>query len=105
MILGRALDIIPDNTSGLRTALSRRQVPCYVKKNDGSLYFEYPIVLPIIIISTKGYSSGKEVVLAVIQAIVMQEQNTIIKAPDLYYKDKSKLDSFLILIDIYIFFN
>jgi hypothetical protein len=34
----------------------------------------------------------------------MQEQNTIIKAPDLYYK-KNKLDSFLMLIDIYILFN
>jgi hypothetical protein len=35
----------------------------------------------------------------------MQERNTIVKAPDFYYKDKSKLDSFLILIDIYILFN
>jgi hypothetical protein len=35
----------------------------------------------------------------------MQERNTIVKAPDLYYKDKSKLDSFLISIDIYILFN
>jgi hypothetical protein len=29
----------------------------------------------------------------------------VVKAPDLYYKDRSKLDSFLILIDIYILFN
>jgi hypothetical protein len=35
----------------------------------------------------------------------MQERNTIVKAPDLYYKNKSKLDSFLMLIDIYILFN
>jgi hypothetical protein len=41
----------------------------------------------------------------VIQAIAMQEQSTIVKALDLYYKDKSKLDSFLMSIDIYILFN
>jgi hypothetical protein len=35
----------------------------------------------------------------------MQEQNTVVKAPDLYYKDRNKLDSFLISIDIYILFN
>jgi hypothetical protein len=35
----------------------------------------------------------------------VQERNTIVKALDLYYKDRSKLDSFLILIDIYILFN
>jgi hypothetical protein len=35
----------------------------------------------------------------------MQERNTMVKAPDLYYKEKSKLDFFLILIDIYIFYN
>jgi hypothetical protein len=35
----------------------------------------------------------------------MQERNNIVKALDLYYKDKSKLDSFFILIDIYILFN
>jgi hypothetical protein len=35
----------------------------------------------------------------------MQERNTIVKAPDFYYKDRSKLDSFFILIDIYILFN
>jgi hypothetical protein len=35
----------------------------------------------------------------------VQEQSIIIKALDLYYKDRSKLDSFLILIDIYILFN
>jgi hypothetical protein len=29
----------------------------------------------------------------------------MVKAPDLYQKDRSKLDSFLILIDIYILFN
>jgi hypothetical protein len=29
----------------------------------------------------------------------------MVKALDLYYKDKSKLDSFFILIDIYILFN
>jgi hypothetical protein len=29
----------------------------------------------------------------------------MVKAPDLYYRDRSKLDSFLILIDIYILFN
>jgi hypothetical protein len=35
----------------------------------------------------------------------MQEQNTIVKAPDFYYRNKSKLDSFLMLINIYVFFN
>jgi hypothetical protein len=29
----------------------------------------------------------------------------MVKALDLYYKDRSKLDSFLISIDIYILFN
>jgi hypothetical protein len=29
----------------------------------------------------------------------------MVKALDLYYRDRSKLDSFLILIDIYILFN
>jgi hypothetical protein len=35
----------------------------------------------------------------------MQERNAAVKAPDFYYKNKSKLDSFLISIDIYILFN
>jgi hypothetical protein len=71
------------------------------------LYFEHPITLSIIIISARGSTSRKEVILALvaIQVIVMQERNTIVKALDLYYRDRSKLDSFLILIDIYIFFN
>jgi hypothetical protein len=69
------------------------------------LYFEHPIALPIITISTKGSSSRKEVVLIVIQAIIMQEQNIIVKVLDFYYRDRSKLDSFLILMDIYILFN
>jgi hypothetical protein len=29
----------------------------------------------------------------------------VVKAPDLYYKERSKLDSFLISTDIYIFFH
>jgi hypothetical protein len=44
-------------------------------------------------------------VLVVIQAITMQERSTMVKAPDLYYRNKSKLDSFFISIDIYILFN
>jgi hypothetical protein len=57
--------------------------------------------------STKGSSSRKEAVpaLAAVQAIAVQERNTMVKAPDLYYKNRSKLDSFLISIDIYILFN
>jgi hypothetical protein len=35
----------------------------------------------------------------------MQERNTMVKALDFYYKDRNKLDSFFILIDIYILFN
>jgi hypothetical protein len=35
----------------------------------------------------------------------MQERSAIVKAPDFYYKDRNKLDSFLMLIDIYILFN
>jgi hypothetical protein len=35
----------------------------------------------------------------------MQERSAVVKALDFYYGDRSKLDSFLILIDIYIFFN
>jgi hypothetical protein len=69
------------------------------------LYFEHPIILSTIIISTKGSSSRKETVLIIIQVIVIQEQNTIVKALDFYYKNKNKLDSFFILIDIYILFN
>jgi hypothetical protein len=44
-------------------------------------------------------------VLIVIQAIAVQEQSTMVKAPDLYYRNRSKLDSFLMSIDIYILFN
>jgi hypothetical protein len=44
-------------------------------------------------------------VLVVIQAIIIQEQNAMVKALDLYYRNKSKLDSFLMSIDIYILFN
>jgi hypothetical protein len=69
------------------------------------LYFEYPIVLLFIIISSKGSISGKDAIPALIQAITVQEQSVIVKAPDFYYRKKSKLDSFLILIDIYILFN
>jgi hypothetical protein len=29
----------------------------------------------------------------------------MVKAPDLYYRDRNKLDSFFISIDIYILFN
>jgi hypothetical protein len=56
-------------------------------------------------ISTKRSSSGKEAALAAIQAIAVQEQNATVKAPDLYYGERNKLDSFLMLMDIYILFN
>jgi hypothetical protein len=71
------------------------------------LYFEHPTALSIIIISARGSTSRKDVVitLAAIPAIVMQERSTVVKALDLYYRDRSKLDSFLISIDIYILFN
>jgi hypothetical protein len=69
------------------------------------LYFEYPIVLSIIVISTKRSSSRKKTVLTVILTIIIQERNIMVKALDLYYKNRSKLDSFLISIDIYILFN
>jgi hypothetical protein len=62
-----------------------------------------------IIISARGSTSGKEAAPALapvaVQVIAVQEQNAVVKAPDLYYRDKSKLDSFLISIDIYILFN
>jgi hypothetical protein len=35
----------------------------------------------------------------------MQERSAVVKALDFYYKDRNKLDSFLISIDIYILFN
>jgi hypothetical protein len=41
----------------------------------------------------------------VILAIAMQERNAVVKALDFYYGDRSKLDSFLMSIDIYILFN
>jgi hypothetical protein len=37
--------------------------------------------------------------------ITMQKRSVIVKALDLYHREKSKLNSFLILIDIYILFN
>jgi hypothetical protein len=71
------------------------------------LYFKHPIILSIIIISARGSTSRKEaiLVLVVVQAIAIQERNIMVKAPDLYYKNRNKLDSFLISIDIYILFN
>jgi hypothetical protein len=41
----------------------------------------------------------------IVQAIAMQERNAVVKAPDFYYRERSKLDFVLILIDIYILFN
>jgi hypothetical protein len=35
----------------------------------------------------------------------MQKRSDVVKTLDLYYKGKSKLDFFFILIDIYILFN
>jgi hypothetical protein len=35
----------------------------------------------------------------------MQEQNIMVKTLDFYYKDRSKLDFFLMSINIYILFN
>jgi hypothetical protein len=35
----------------------------------------------------------------------VQEQIAVVKAPDFYYRNRSKLDSFLISIDIYVLFN
>jgi hypothetical protein len=75
------------------------------------LYFKHPTALSIIIISGKRSSSkGSRGILVsskkiIIQAIVVQEQSTGVKALDFYYKDRSKLDSFLISINIYILFN
>jgi hypothetical protein len=69
------------------------------------LYFEHSTALSTIIISTKGSSSRKEAAqaLAAIQAITVQERSAVVKALDFYYRNKNKLDSFFILIDIYIF--
>jgi predicted nucleic-acid-binding protein len=71
------------------------------------LYFEHPIALSIIIISARGSTSRKEAILTLIavQAIIIQKRSAIVKALDFYYRDRSKLDSFLISIDIYILFN
>jgi hypothetical protein len=35
----------------------------------------------------------------------MQEYTTIVKIPNIFYKNQTKLDNFLISIDIYILFN
>jgi hypothetical protein len=35
----------------------------------------------------------------------VQERITIIKAPDIFYRDQAKLDNFFISMDIYILFN
>jgi hypothetical protein len=69
------------------------------------LYFGHPIALSTITISTKRSSSGKETALTAIQAIDIQERTTMVKTLDFYYRDKNKLDSFLISINIYILFN
>jgi hypothetical protein len=36
---------------------------------------------------------------------MVQERLVVVKAPDFYYKERSKLDLFLMSIDIYILFN
>jgi hypothetical protein len=56
-------------------------------------------------ISSKGSTSGREAILIFIQAIAVQEQSAVVKAPDFYYRERNKLDSFLMSIDIYILFN
>jgi hypothetical protein len=69
------------------------------------LYFEHPTILSTIAISTKGSSSRKEAALTIIPAIAIQKRSAIVKALDLYYRNKNKLDSFFISINIYILFN
>jgi hypothetical protein len=54
---------------------------------------------------SKGSTSRKEATLTSIQAIVIQERSVVVKTPDFYYGEKSKLDFFLMLMDIYILFN
>jgi hypothetical protein len=36
---------------------------------------------------------------------VVQERTAIVKIPDIFYKDQTKLDNFFISMDIYILFN
>jgi hypothetical protein len=107
MILDRASNIIPDDVQAKGPPWASRLDPCSVIRINGSLYFEHPTALSIIIISARGSTNKKEVILVLvaIQAIVIQERSTVVKALDFYYRDRNKLDSFFILIDIYILFN
>jgi Domain of unknown function (DUF4939) len=41
----------------------------------------------------------------IIPALAVQEYTATVKAPDIFYRDQTKLDNFLISMDIYILFN
>jgi hypothetical protein len=56
-------------------------------------------------ISTAGSSKNKDTYTLFILVLVVQEHTTTIKALDIFYKDRAKLDNFLISMDIYILFN
>jgi hypothetical protein len=50
-------------------------------------------------------SSAKDTTEPAAPTIAVQERSIVVKQPDLYYGDRSKLDLFLMSIDIYILFN
>jgi hypothetical protein len=67
--------------------------------NNGSLYFEHPTTLSTIIISTAGSSKDKDTYTLTILVLAVQEYTTIIKVPDIFYKDQTKLNNFFIFIN------
>jgi hypothetical protein len=69
------------------------------------LYFEHPITLSIIIISTARSSKSKDTYTPTIPALIIQEYTATVKVLDIFYRDRAKLDNFFIFMDIYIFFN
>jgi hypothetical protein len=55
--------------------------------------------------SSKGSSSKDNSPESPAPTIAVQERSIVVKQPDLYHGDRSKLDSFLMSMDIYILFN
>jgi hypothetical protein len=69
------------------------------------LYFEHSTILLTIIISIAGSSKGKDTNTPIILVLVIQEYTATIKAPNIFYRDRAKLNNFFISINIYILFN
>jgi hypothetical protein len=64
------------------------------------LYFEYLTTLSTIIILITRSSKDKDTQAPIILALVVQERIATVKALDIFYRDRAKLDNFFISIDI-----